>query len=212
MLTPMPPPEQMRGATPTPEGPIDTKENSVWNPEAPEPLTTPHPLPSVGDLNHSSQHEFYELQSQDANHVKFQVKLDGTIAEFRNRKYTLLPKLSWLSIFFRDVNGIHRLAIDWNNIKGLIPHDMVIHPQQPVAKTNLPFVGLQGEFKGMVVKKVAGVGTTMHVVPVNAFTGKVPDNSQPFAVNSQEFCVVRLKEDAQKELQMWKYKPQPPSS
>ncbi|KAL0565093.1 hypothetical protein V5O48_016939 [Marasmius crinis-equi] len=192
MLTPTPPPERTRGATLTPEGPVDTEENSVWNPEAPEPLATPRPLPSVGDLNHSSQHEFYELQSRDANHVKFQVKLDGTIAEFRNRKYTPSPKSSWLSIFFRDVNGIRRLAIDWNNIKGLIPHDM-------------------GEFKGMVVKKVAGVGTTMHVVPVNALTGKVPDNSQPFAVNSQEFCVVRLKEDAQKELQMWKYKPQPPS-
>ncbi|KAJ8075374.1 hypothetical protein PM082_019712 [Marasmius tenuissimus] len=203
-----PPPEP---ATPPPE-PAST-EPGPWAPEAEQPSLMV-PAPSLADdwwrSTHPSHHQFYELDGLSVDQVQFQVKLEGVVPEFKNKAYTHNAKSSkWFSVYFRQGSGKRMLAMEWNHIKACVPRAMVIYPQHPNKKTNLPFIVLRGELKGSVVTKVAGVGMDLFVLPVIASTGIVDNGREPFKVAGEDCCVIRLQDSAHNIWRQFKYTPMP---
>ncbi|KAK1233800.1 hypothetical protein PQX77_003027 [Marasmius sp. AFHP31] len=200
-----------RAATPPPEP--ESSEPGPWNPEAEEPsltVSTPHLAVDWWRSSHLSHHQFHELDGASVDLVRFQVKLEGVIPEFKNKVYRYEAKSSkWFSVYFRRSCGKRKLAVDWNHIKAWVPGEMVIYPQHPHKKTSLPFMILCGELKGSVVTKVAGTGTDLYVLPVNASTGVVNDGPEPFKVASSDCCVVRLEDNAHKVWRQFKYRDMP---
>ncbi|KAK1219921.1 hypothetical protein PQX77_017315 [Marasmius sp. AFHP31] len=160
---------------------------------------TPPVVPERWKSAHATHHEFYELDRSIADLVSFQVKLQGTVSAFKNRKYTYSNKSStWHSIYFREVHNPHlrKLALDWQRIRAWLPEDMIVYPQRPTKYTNLPLMVTQGEFKDAVVTKVAGVGNELYVLPVIPSTGEVDVKVGTSKVACGECCVVRLREQA----------------
>ncbi|KAK1220072.1 hypothetical protein PQX77_017171 [Marasmius sp. AFHP31] len=160
-MTPPPDPLLVDSAAP---------EADCWNPDAaPDPnitMDTSYP-PALASLvvepwkpAHTSQHEFYELKQSIADEVLFQVKLHGNMPAFNDRKYMYSHSSdTWFSIYFLQDSTTCVLAMDLQRIKGRLPNNMVIYPQQPMPKTNLPLMVTRGEFKDSVVTKATLIPT-----------------------------------------------------
>ncbi|KAK1234688.1 hypothetical protein PQX77_002100 [Marasmius sp. AFHP31] len=98
---------------------------------------------------HTSQHEFYELERSIADEVLFRVKLHGNMPAFKDRKYMYSHSSdTWFLRYFLQDSTTCVLAMDWQRIKGRLPNNMVIYPQQPTPKTNLPLMVTHGEVQG----------------------------------------------------------------
>ncbi|KAJ8081356.1 hypothetical protein PM082_007191 [Marasmius tenuissimus] len=203
-------PSQVTTPTPAVMPPLDPSladpaapEADAWNPNAAPvsndttDVSSPPVLAPSSLVNerwkstHISHHEFYELERSIADKVLFQVKLDGRMPAFKDRKY-MYSHISntWFSIYFLRDSTMHVLAMDWQRIKGRLPREMVIYPQRPTQKTNLPLMVTRGEFKDSVVTKVAGVGTDLHVLPLVASTGDVDTNASTFKVSCSDCCII----------------------
>ncbi|KAJ8079787.1 hypothetical protein PM082_016609 [Marasmius tenuissimus] len=199
-------------------------ESDPWNPGASAALNVttnvPSLLPSMlpppppptlvvepWKLAHTSHHEFYELDRSIPDDVLFQVKLYGVMPAFKDKKYKYnKSSSSWFSVYFlQDSGGSPRvLAMDWQRIKGRLPKEIVIFPQWPMQKTNLPLTATQGEFKDSVVTKVTGVGTNLHVLPLVASTGDVDTNASTFKVSCGDCCIIRLQKSAHEKWKQFK--------
>ncbi|KAK1215712.1 hypothetical protein PQX77_021655 [Marasmius sp. AFHP31] len=205
-----PPPAPARAVTPpldpstsvTRPSDLSTSDESVWDPtfEQETPCTSAAPAPPVEwwKDHHPSQHEYYELESSEADEVLFQVKLSGVVPDLKGHKYTYNEKSVWHNIHFFSYATRRTLSIDWQRLKGRIPPEMVIHPNRPTKNTNLPLMVMRGDLKGQVVTKVAGVATELFVLPVVASTGHVDVTASPTKVLCVDCCVVRLRAAAQK--------------
>ncbi|KAL0057247.1 hypothetical protein AAF712_016117 [Marasmius tenuissimus] len=150
-----------------------TSQSDPWNPATTvaleDPTSTPSTLPlEPWRLAHASHHKFYELDPINADVVLFQVKLHGT----------------------------RILAMDWQQIKGKLPNKMIVYPQRPTTKTNLPLIVTQGEFKDSIVTKVASMGTDLHILPVVASTGDVNIAAPTVKVSCSDCCIIRLQKSA----------------
>ncbi|KAK1229578.1 hypothetical protein PQX77_007357 [Marasmius sp. AFHP31] len=194
-----------RASTPPPDSNIlvDSTGDSAWDPEVSQELSNmPVTLPIAPERwksTHATHHEFYELDRSIADLVSFQVKLHGTVSAFKDRKYTYNTKSStWHSIYFREIHNpyLRKLALDWQRIRAWLPEDIVVYPQRPTKNTNLPLMVTRGEFKNMVVTKVAGVRNELYVLPVVPSTGEVDVKTETLKVTCGECCVVHLREQA----------------
>jgi len=175
----------------------------VWDVGAPEPEAGPShqpiPLPTLPrewwESNHPSHREFYELDGAIAAEVSFQVRLEGTIPGFKNRKYTPDPKKKSLTddIFLFNDNGRQVLGVKWHKLTALLLVNMVIHPVRPSNKVVLPIYLTRGEHKNVVMTKIRAVGDYLWVLQVNPFTGEVDTTVDMVKVYSGDCCSVRLK-------------------
>ncbi|KAL0575118.1 hypothetical protein V5O48_006844 [Marasmius crinis-equi] len=173
---------------------VSSSEEAAWNPDAPPPqelsIAAFQPPDQWWKSNHSSQHEFYELDPRTADAVRFQVSLVGIVTDLKNKTYS--EKSPTQTIFFDATSGRRTLTVSWMRAKGRLPPDMVVQPQRPSNKASLPLVVMRGEHKDMVATKVSGVGGDIWVNPVSTSTGVV-DKTSVLKVSGRDCCSVRLR-------------------